>query len=1033
MKYRAFLSYSRSDEKTARWLHGELDRYRTPKSLMHLRGTRGPIPQSLHPIFRDRTDLSGGGALGDHITAALDESECLIVLCSPSAKLSEWVNHEVSRFVDAGRIDRIFPVIVEGVPDVPDIEAAYFPPALHSLGLLAIDLRDFRRADGRLVGDGRQIGKLKLIAGLLSVGLDQLVRRERRRQRVLFGALAGVSLLFLGLAISASAAGWIALQNADEASRQRTLAETNADEAQRQKGVALVNARRASESADLAEARADSEILARQEAEEQRLLATTREKEARTSLARMFAATAFQESLRGSFAAAGRAAAIGLLTDSNCLECRLQLAAALKSNHLVQRVRFSPTRITATSATVDGDWLFAADAFDNVYAIETNNLQDIQLVLKPKRQMSGIVFSRNGTHVASREQFDTFSIRTLPDGRSLGEVTTDNYRNIYFSPNGRYVAVGSDKDLTIFETDRLEESKLIVGTKGPGRVSFCEICDAAAIVDANGLRIVSLTNGATSASVAAPAFPSSFEESSDGRFIIYRAVDSKNTTLILADLESGRIQTRLAPRGRASVRSAYFPKGDQSVIIGDGQGKLVSFPLETFSEAREEDIALDWLAGAVESIRTQDGYIFAITDGDGVNVYQPNTEWSFFSKTSEGPVAELSVQSNGQEFLTVHANGFVSRWRIRPEPDFLRYAALGRSPSLLHPLITNDSAYLVSDVSQRALAEYPEADIVIISLQDGGGGSSVSRIDCNRTPAGRCIGLQYVMLSDNSAVVTFAQRYKLSVWSAKDGELLREIRLPRVHNYDSEYSSLVAAQAAPLVAMRHGHGVVVWNVRLGAVVFSADRADLFTKRVLGNLVDFVLNDTAILVAYDDGSTFCWDIASGSLKWSTAGKGVRPRELRVSEDGETVAIGTENETIEVLSARTGMTLQSIDLSRDKRSKYSLAPEPFFSPDGKLLIAQMPDGRCLYEWSRNYLVSCADAERPHTIVKSSSSGGFGWLLQGFFLNWSVVERMDVFEAPPSSLMEKFCNQYLQGVGVDPAPTETGGPELDARCRQ
>ena len=48
----------------------------------------------------------------------------------------------------------------------------------------AADLRETKLPGGRLVGDGREGGRLKLIAGLLGVPLDNLVQRERKRQRL---------------------------------------------------------------------------------------------------------------------------------------------------------------------------------------------------------------------------------------------------------------------------------------------------------------------------------------------------------------------------------------------------------------------------------------------------------------------------------------------------------------------------------------------------------------------------------------------------------------------------------------------------------------------------------------------------------------------------------------------------------------------------------------------------------------------------------------------------------------------------------
>src|SRR5688500_12615247 len=103
MRYRAFLSYSRADERVATWLHRGLDGFRTPRQLIGLKGALGPVPEKLHPIFRDRTDMPSGGELTTRVAAVLEDSERLIVLCSPAAAQSVWVNREVEAFLALGR------------------------------------------------------------------------------------------------------------------------------------------------------------------------------------------------------------------------------------------------------------------------------------------------------------------------------------------------------------------------------------------------------------------------------------------------------------------------------------------------------------------------------------------------------------------------------------------------------------------------------------------------------------------------------------------------------------------------------------------------------------------------------------------------------------------------------------------------------------------------------------------------------------------------------------------------------------------
>ena len=120
-KYRAFLSYSHRDAKWAGWLHKSLESYRPPKILVGTSTVRGPVPKRLTPIFRDREELASATDLGTVINAALQQSACQIVVCSPQSAKSRWVNEEIIAYKRLGGEDRIFCLIVGGEPNATDL------------------------------------------------------------------------------------------------------------------------------------------------------------------------------------------------------------------------------------------------------------------------------------------------------------------------------------------------------------------------------------------------------------------------------------------------------------------------------------------------------------------------------------------------------------------------------------------------------------------------------------------------------------------------------------------------------------------------------------------------------------------------------------------------------------------------------------------------------------------------------------------------------------------------------------------------
>lgn len=220
--YWAFLSYSSRDRKSATWLQRALETYRVPRRLVGRETAVGPAPRQLRPIFRDRTELAADADLRARIQGALAQSGFLIVLCSPNSAGSNWVEEEIRRFRALNGAERILTVILETAP-FGSLQNC-FPPALRHDPEYSLD--DPRpvpiAADLRPKGDGRRMAILKLVAGMLGVGLDDLVRRDnqRRIRRLVTAtgaAVAGMAVMGI-LAVAAVIAR-------NEAQRQRSQAE----------------------------------------------------------------------------------------------------------------------------------------------------------------------------------------------------------------------------------------------------------------------------------------------------------------------------------------------------------------------------------------------------------------------------------------------------------------------------------------------------------------------------------------------------------------------------------------------------------------------------------------------------------------------------------------------------------------------------------------------------------------------------------------------------------------------------------------
>ena len=220
-RYWAFLSYCSHDRVVARWLQRSLEAYSVPSRLIGRPTPAGPAPKYFRPIFRDRTDLPADADLRASIMTALSQSAYLIVLCSPQSAQSHWVNDEIIAFRAQRGGSRILSVIVAGTASG---EQNCFPAALRRnhdpSGVVASEPI---AADLRPGGDGRRITCLKLAAGMLGVGLDEIVRRDRQRRHrnlVIATAASIVGMTLMGILTTTA---FIAR---NESQRQRSHAES---------------------------------------------------------------------------------------------------------------------------------------------------------------------------------------------------------------------------------------------------------------------------------------------------------------------------------------------------------------------------------------------------------------------------------------------------------------------------------------------------------------------------------------------------------------------------------------------------------------------------------------------------------------------------------------------------------------------------------------------------------------------------------------------------------------------------------------
>ena len=215
-----FISYSRKDAAFARKLEKALEAYRPPKKI-------GLTRRNLR-VFRDESDMTGVEYY-QSIDNYLRQASKLLVICSPEAATSQYVNDEIKRFASSHSKTDVIPILLGGLPNneagPDDQDQCAFPSALVEIMQmpLAIGYTGFGAARDR-IGKGRfENAWYSLLANIYNLSRDEIEQRERKRiarRRFIVSSLALLLISVLSIALI------VTILARNEAERRRILAES---------------------------------------------------------------------------------------------------------------------------------------------------------------------------------------------------------------------------------------------------------------------------------------------------------------------------------------------------------------------------------------------------------------------------------------------------------------------------------------------------------------------------------------------------------------------------------------------------------------------------------------------------------------------------------------------------------------------------------------------------------------------------------------------------------------------------------------
>ena len=186
--------------------HKNLDNIITQKTFQFVEDYRLPASlrrkgyQNIHRAFRDTEELPVSRVLSDTIDKALRSTNCLIVVCSTETPSSEWVDREVETFIELGRAEHVYPLLIDGDPE------SSFPPCLKRVPDIMERVLDIRTPGNPVK---KMVAKedtelLKVIADVTGCPLPELQREHklRKARRFAAGAAAVAAVFFLVGAVS---------------------------------------------------------------------------------------------------------------------------------------------------------------------------------------------------------------------------------------------------------------------------------------------------------------------------------------------------------------------------------------------------------------------------------------------------------------------------------------------------------------------------------------------------------------------------------------------------------------------------------------------------------------------------------------------------------------------------------------------------------------------------------------------------------------------------------------------------------------
>ena len=890
-RYRAFLSYSWGDKAWGERLHRWLERYRVPE------GAAPGLPPSrrLGKIFRDDEDMAAAGDIGAIVRRALEASENLIVVCSPRAAQSRWVDAEIAHFKAHHPQRQVFAVIVDGEPNSPDPARECFPRSLRVRhgpdGEMPIEPVgvDVRRDDRARVC-------ARLAAGMLGVDFDDLWRRDQRRAErrarartltlsiltATFAALTAIAvnnahMAHLALSRFFAERAWQRLQGGDPLAAARyALAGRQLAPQNEALYLAALGAIAHETGANLPPILHDDAIVdALVSPDGETLVTTSRDGTAK--------------------------------------------AWRLRTTEPIITLGSASDVITAAAFTRDGRQLILGDARGGLTTWSTASWRKTARIDGDGVAIVALTVTPAGDAVLVRDDAQGVAMRALEVNATPIVLAVRNGPHIWnaaLSPDGRHAAIASEApDVRLVETATGAEVARLRGHESAVlQVAFAPKGDRVATASGDGTAMIwDVRSGrriATLIGHGLEVFDVAF--SSDGRSLVTASVDR---TARIWDARTGAAQATLSGHENFVTR-ADFSADDARVLTASDDGAARVWNAQT---GRVESV-LRGHAGALHgAFFAPDGARAITTGADGaVRIWSvPQTRLAAELRASGGGFSSVEFSPDGSQLLAATSAGALQRWRT----DTLEQAVPIQA--------ANGPLFGASFASDGA---------TILIAGEAGAGILDAKTGAARVPKsiGGAAIYSAAYFPDQSAFATAEADGLAQIRNARTGAVMRTLR----GHKGLVRSIAIAHDGTRIITGGQDGAVKIWSAATGAEIGA------LTGHAAGvGGVAISRDDNLILTTSDDGEARLWDAKTFRVRRILKGHDGPVYSGAFSSDGARVVTASEDKTARIWDVRDGRLL--VTLADHDQAVFGVA----FSPRGDRLATASEDGAVrLFDVSR-----------------------------------------------------------------------------------